>query len=113
MWGSMGFALPGMVAPTLDTNELDRRIAELKAVEGCLKLNLGMLQMSIQGMELQRATVTAMQALSQPGGGEPNPLGEAGMWPWNFLRQAMDQAAAAGAASPAPSATADTAADKK
>ena len=37
MWGNMGFQLPGMVTPTVDTNELERRIADLKAVEGWLR----------------------------------------------------------------------------
>lgn len=34
MWGNMGFSLPGMVAPIIDTDELGKRIADLKAVEG-------------------------------------------------------------------------------
>ncbi len=88
LWGSMGFALPGMVTPTLDTGELDKRIADLKAVEGWLKMNLGMLQMSIQGLEMQRVTVAAMQALSQSAGGEggANPFASAAsLWPWNYM----------------------------
>lgn len=32
-WGKMGFSLPGMVTPTLDVDELDKRIADMKAVE--------------------------------------------------------------------------------
>ena len=59
MWSSMGFAVPGMVTPTLDVNELDKRIADLKTVEGWLRMNLNMLQMSIQGLEMQRATLAA------------------------------------------------------
>ena len=62
LWGSMGFAMPGMVTPTLDSTELDKRIADLKAVEGWLQLNLGILQTTLQGLEMQRATLTAMQA---------------------------------------------------
>ena len=54
MWGNMGFSLPGMVTPTLDTDELGKRIADLKSVEGWLKSNLGLLQMSIQALEMQR-----------------------------------------------------------
>lgn len=111
MWRDMGFALPGMVVPTLDIDELDRRIAELKAVEGWLKLNLGMLQMNLQGMEMQRATLAAMQALNQSGAGaEKNPLGKAGVWPWDFMSQAIDPGSATPAPPPAPE---DTAADKK
>jgi hypothetical protein len=62
----MGFAMPGMVTPTFDTGELDKRIADLKAVEGWLQMNLGMLQATIQGLEMQRSTLTAMQSGLQP-----------------------------------------------
>jgi hypothetical protein len=61
MWGSMGFSLPGMVTPTMDVDELEKRIADMKAVEGWLKMNLNMLQMSIQGLELQRATLMTIR----------------------------------------------------
>jgi len=86
MWGGMGFPLPGMVTPTLDVGELDKRIADLKAVEGWLKMNLGMLQTSIQGLEMQRLTVAALQSMSQSTGGaqaeaKPNPAA----WPWNLM----------------------------
>lgn len=95
MWGGMGFPLPGMVTPTLDVGELDKRITDLKAVEGWLKMNLNMLQMSIQGLEMQRATISAFQTMSQPQGGaeaEPNPFVNPSLnpanWPWNFLQSA-------------------------
>ena len=93
MWGGMGFPLPGMVTPTLDANELEKRIADLKAVEGWLKMNLGMLQISIQGMEMQRVTLAAMQALGQSGGsGEASPMANPALWPWNFMQQAAGAA---------------------
>ncbi|MEY3201879.1 MAG: hypothetical protein RIR70_1429 [Pseudomonadota bacterium] len=93
MWSSMGFALPGMATPTLDVNELDKRIQDLKAVEGWLKLNLGSLQMSIQGLEMQRATLAAMQAaMSQsntPAGPDKSRDAQAfnntALWPWNLM----------------------------
>src|SRR5215212_6755516 len=65
LWGNVGVPLPGLVTPTLDIGELDKRIADLKAVEGWLRMNLNMLQMSIQGLEMQRATLAALQAVSQ------------------------------------------------
>ena len=48
MWGNMGFSLPGMVTPTFDVDELEKRIHDLKAVEGWLRMNLSMLQMRSQ-----------------------------------------------------------------
>ena len=66
MWSRMGFTLPGMVTPTLDVNELDKRITDMRAVEGWLKMNLSMLQMAIQGLDMQRAAIAAVHAMSQP-----------------------------------------------
>ncbi|CAG0946473.1 MAG: hypothetical protein EFKGCFLK_00795 [Rhodocyclaceae bacterium] len=89
MWGSMGFAVPGMVTPTLDVNELDKRIADLKTVEGWLRMNLNMLQMSIQGLEMQRATLAAMQAIGQSAGSaeaNANPFANPSLWPWNMMQ---------------------------
>lgn len=90
LWGTAGMPLPGLVTPTLDTNELDKRVADLKAVEGWLKTNLGMLQMTIQGLEMQRATLAAMQAFSQsaqsaaPSDINSNPFANPAVWPWQF-----------------------------
>lgn len=116
MWSKMGFSLPGMVTPTLDVDELDKRIADMKAVENWLKMNLSSLQMATQGLEMQRATIAAMQAMSKiasEGGRkegdeavQPNPFA-GGMWPWNLMQNAAEQsAAAAAAAAPTPAAPA-------
>jgi len=104
LWGNTGMPLPGLVTPTLDTNELEKRIADLKAVEGWLKTNLGMLQMTVQGLEMQRATLAAMQAMSQSAGGSdananPNPFANPTLWPWNFMQGAGPVTAAPDAAS--------------
>ncbi len=89
MWSNMGIPLPGMVTPTLDTNELERRITDLKAVEGWLRTNLAMLQMTIQGLEMQRTTLATMQAISQASGGaDANPFANPALWPWNLMPQA-------------------------
>jgi len=108
MWGKMGFSLPGMVTPTLDVDELDKRIADMKAVENWLKMNLSSLQMATQGLEMQRATIATMQAMSKiaseggspPEAAQPNPFAS-GMWPWNLMQGAADASKAAQAA-PAP-----------
>ena len=97
MWGGMGFTVPGMVTPTTDVGELDKRIAELKTVEGWLRMNLNMLQMSIQGLEMQRATMAAMQAISQSAGSaeaNANPFANPAMWPWNMMQQGANSPAA-------------------
>lgn len=101
LWANTGMPLPGLVTPTLDTNELDKRITDLKAVEGWLKTNLGMLQMTIQGLEMQRATLSAIQAISQSASSadaNANPFGNPALWPWNFMQGASQD----NAADPAP-----------
>lgn len=110
-WGNMGFPLPGMITPTVDTDELGKRIADLKAVEGWLKSNLSMLQMTIQGLEMQRATIATLQSMSQQAAeGEQgtNPFLNAAMWPWNLMSAAEQPSAGRrpeAAAAPAESAT--------
>jgi hypothetical protein len=61
LWGPLGVPIPGMAVPTFDPQEVEKRIAELKSVEAWLQMNLNMLKMSIQGLELQRAALQAMQ----------------------------------------------------
>lgn len=105
MWGNMGFSLPGMVTPTLDVDELDRRIKDMKAVEGWLKVNLNMLQMTIQGLEVQRATLVAIRAMSEQkqGEGMANPFASAAaLWPWNMMGQPGGGNAPEAPASPQP-----------
>lgn len=58
--GAMGVS-PSM-APTINPEELERRIQELKVVENWLKLNLSMLSSTIQGMEVQLATISTIRA---------------------------------------------------
>lgn len=100
IWGNMGFNLPGMVTPTLDTDELGKRIDDLKAVEGWLRMNLSMLQMTIQNLEMQRTTLSAVKTMSQMAkdatageGGEAGTaaLSQAAMWPWNLMQQMQEQ----------------------
>jgi hypothetical protein len=102
LWSGVGAPLPGLLTPTLDVNELDKRITDLKTVEGWLKTNLGMLQMTIQGLEVQRGTLAALDAMRQSLGStdeKSNILTNPALWPWP-LGGAMTKAAA----EPAPKA---------
>lgn len=56
------FALPPSVAPTIDPEEVERRIAELKTVEQWLVMNLTMLRGTIQALEIQQNTLAALNA---------------------------------------------------
>jgi len=55
------FAQP-VGASALTTEQLDKRIADMRAVEGWLKLNLSMLTSSIQALEVQRATLGTLKS---------------------------------------------------
>ena len=66
LWGSLGVPIPGMAMPTLDPAEVDKRIADLRSVEGWLTMNLNMVKFAIQGLEMQRATLQAMRASMEP-----------------------------------------------
>ncbi|HVG04127.1 MAG TPA: PhaM family polyhydroxyalkanoate granule multifunctional regulatory protein [Burkholderiaceae bacterium] len=56
--------LPSMFAPTLDVNELEKRIADLRAVEQWLELNASILRTTIQSLEVQRATISTLKGIS-------------------------------------------------
>ena len=61
LWGPLGVPIPGMAMPTLDPKEVEKRIADLRSVEGWLTMNLNMVKLSIQGLEMQKAALQAMQ----------------------------------------------------
>jgi len=60
------FGMPSGFTPTLDLEELDKRIADLKAVEQWLTLNMNMLQGTIQALEIQRGTIATLKAFGAP-----------------------------------------------
>ena len=111
LWGKMGFSLPGMVTPTFDVDELEKRLVDLKAVEGWLKMNLSMLQMTIQTLEMQCTTLNAVKQMSniKPDLGTVAKLPslkmsagpakkdgsddalQATMWPWALMQQIQTQ----------------------
>ncbi|WP_229214831.1 PhaM family polyhydroxyalkanoate granule multifunctional regulatory protein [Duganella sp. HH101] len=61
LWGSM--SVPGLTAPTLSVEELDKKISDLKAVETWLNLNMSMLRGSIQALEVQRGTIATLKSV--------------------------------------------------
>lgn len=58
--GGLMQALP--ITPPTNPEELDRRIAELRSVESWLRMNLSMLDSTIQAMEVQRATIATLRS---------------------------------------------------
>ena len=64
-----GAALPGMgqwIAPTLNPEELAKRIDELRTVQFWLEQNARLLGTTIQALEVQRMTLTTLQSMNLP-----------------------------------------------
>jgi hypothetical protein len=90
LWGDM--QLPGMVTPTLSVDDLDKQIKDLKTVESWLNVNMNMLRGTIQALEVQRATISALKSMgesfsqaagktSQETGASNNFFNQNSMWP--------------------------------
>lgn len=96
MWNPLGMPIPGMPtaagAPgavqgmppfmpfppnamnpfaTFDPAEVEKKIGEFKAVETWLNMQIGMLQMTIKTMEMQKASLEALRAQAK-GGASPS-----------------------------------------
>lgn len=107
LWGGMG--IPGMTAPTLSVDDLDKKITDLKAVEAWLALNATMVRGTIQALEVQRGTLAALKSMGDAfakasataqGGAATTAPGDAGAaaqltdpaaW-WNMLQDQFKQA---------------------
>jgi hypothetical protein len=64
-----GAGLPNVgqwIAPTLDPEELDKRIQELKTVQFWLEQNAKLLATTIQALEVQRMTLATLKGMNLP-----------------------------------------------
>jgi len=76
--------------PTLNVEELDKRITDLKAVEQWLSLNQNLLRSTIQGLEIQRGTLDAINTVTNTFGNAMKPSDDS-------LAQSLARQAAAAA----------------
>ena len=113
LWGSMsvpGISMPGMIAPSMSVEDLDKKIADLKAVEAWLNVNVTMLRGTIQAMEVQRGTIATLKsmgaalsnAVKQPGANEQSVRAAAPFVSAFFAQPAAEAPAPAPAPPPAP-----------
>lgn len=108
LWGSMG-VVPGIAAPTLSVDDLDKKINDLRAVEAWLNLNSGMVRGTIQALEVQRNTIATLKsmgktladAVQQPGAAKEKSLFESIPYASAFFQHAAEALTPA-AAGPAP-----------
>ena len=108
--GAAATGLGHWVAPTVNVEELEQRIAELKTVQFWLEQNLLALKATVQALEVQKMTLLTLrgmnlsmaevaQAFTMPSAAPPAPapMPEGGSgWPY------PDKGAGAAAAAPAP-----------
>lgn len=100
LWGGMNIpgvgmpGMPGMSGGSLSTEELDKKIADLKAVESWLNLNIGMLRGTIQALEVQRGTIAALKTMGES---MAQAMGKAGSDPMAPFAQFFSQGAQAAA----------------
>lgn len=97
-WGAMN--APSAFMPTMDVEELNKRIVDLQAVEQWLVMNLNMIQGSIQALEVQRATIETLKGVTRglmPGGfvGAPDAHGVPSLQQLMQMSMQLPQAPAA------------------
>jgi hypothetical protein len=114
LWGSMslpGMSIPGLGAPALSLDDLDKKIADLKAVESWLNVNVAMLRGTVQALEVQRGTIATLksmgasmaEAMKQPGADQQSVMAAAPFASAFFAQPAAAAAPEAAKAAPASS----------
>jgi hypothetical protein len=66
-WPDLGssFQMPQAAMSSLDPQVIDKRIEDLKTVEQWLGFNLNLVRSTIQGLEIQKGTLAAIQSFQQ------------------------------------------------
>ena len=75
---SMPFPNPAAMFAALDPSEVERKINELRVIEGWLTMSLSMTQMGIKTLELQKASLEAMRAAHSPSTSRSDPQSRKG-----------------------------------
>jgi len=65
MPGLLAFPTPAAMFAALDPAQVERKIAELRVIEGWLAMSLNLMQMSIKTLELQHASLEALQGATK------------------------------------------------
>lgn len=69
--GGFPFPNPATMFASLDPAEVERKIGELRVIEGWLQMTLSVMQMSIKTMELQKVSLEALRAPPQRAATKP------------------------------------------
>ena len=98
-----GMGPSSWVAPTLDPQELDKRIQELKAVQFWLNQNTQAIAATIQALEVQRMTLKTLQDMNLSMGDLAQSLkAKPSAWPTGAFAFSASPDAASASATPPP-----------
>jgi hypothetical protein len=73
MWNPMSFPIPGMFQPTMEPEEVAKKILELQAVENWLKMNLTFVQMTSKTLQMQKSALETIQESAKQTTGDRKP----------------------------------------
>ena len=85
MMNPMAIPMQSLLFPNLSTEDLERKIGELKSIESWLTANLSMLQLSIKTMEYQHSLLSGSKEGGKADTAPENPFVNPALWPWNMM----------------------------
>jgi hypothetical protein len=93
MWQKMvnpgAYPLQSLMFPMLDAKEIEKKIAELEAVEHWLKANVNMIQLTIKSLQYQRAMLKGGEKFQEEmKGGRGGEQASPATWAWNMMANA-------------------------
>ncbi|MBL8382834.1 MAG: hypothetical protein JNM90_07165 [Burkholderiales bacterium] len=95
LWGQMGVpgfgGASGPSLPTFAPEDLEKRLAELRQIRQWLEINLNMLNLQVNGLEMQLAALKGLQSAARPAAAAPS----AGGFPFGATPAPAPAAAAA------------------
>jgi hypothetical protein len=100
MMNPMAFPFQHLVMPSLSVEEVDKKLADLKAVRSWLNTSLSMVDLSIKGLEYQRVLLEPGSEKPSKHELPPNPFLDPKLWNWNPFEAQSGGAPPARAADP-------------
>jgi hypothetical protein len=74
-WNGLSFTLPGMMTPTANIDEINKKSGELRTLEAWLAMNSEFIGMTIKTLEMQKAALESLRdaadAMSQSAAQRP------------------------------------------
>ena len=60
-WNGLSFAFPGMMTPTVNIDEINKKISELKTIEAWLAMNSEFVRMTVKTLEMQKSALESLR----------------------------------------------------